>query len=274
MKLTFDKFDKINIDIFKIIWPIIYIVIGIIIFKLLKNIILRTPKKSKLLRETQIQRIRTIKLLVLNIIKYIIISFVILAILSQFGVNIKSILAGVGIGTAIIGLAFQDLAKDLIAGFSIITEGEYEVGDTIEVDGFMGTVTEIGLRTTRLKDFKGATKIIANHYMDNIINYSTNNSLAVVDVGISYENNEKEIEETFTKLIEQLKGKIPHATKEPEVWGVQDLNSSSVVYRIVVETKSMKHFEVERFLRKEIKKAFDKNKIKIPYTQIEVHNGK
>ena len=110
--------------------------------------------------------------------------------------------------------------------------------------------------------------------MDNIINYSTNNSLAVVDVGISYENNEKEIEETFTKLIEQLKGKIPHATKEPEVWGVQDLNSSSVVYRIVVETKSMKHFEVERFLRKEIKKAFDKNKIKIPYTQIEVHNGK
>ena len=179
-----------------------------------------------------------------------------------------------GIGTAIIGLAFQDLAKDLIAGFSIITEGEYEVGDTIEVDGFMGTVTEIGLRTTRLKDFKGATKIIANHYMDNIINYSTNNSLAVVDVGISYENNEKEIEETFTKLIEQLKGKIPHATKEPEVWGVQDLNSSSVVYRIVVETKSMKHFEVERFLRKEIKKAFDKNKIKIPYTQIEVHNGK
>ena len=274
MKMTFDKFDKINIDIFKIIWPIIYIVIGIIIFKLLKNIILRTPKKSKLLRETQIQRIRTIKLLVLNIIKYIIISFVILAILSQFGVNIKSILAGVGIGTAIIGLAFQDLAKDLIAGFSIITEGEYEVGDTIEVDGFMGTVTEIGLRTTRLKDFKGATKIIANHYMDNIINYSTNNSLAVVDVGISYENNEKEIEETFTKLIEQLKGKIPHATKEPEVWGVQDLNSSSVVYRIVVETKSMKHFEVERFLRKEIKKAFDKNKIKIPYTQIEVHNGK
>ena len=274
MKLTFDKFDKINIDIFKIIWPIIYIVIGIIIFKLLKNIILRSPKKSKLLRETQIQRIRTIKLLVLNIIKYIIISFVILAILTQFGVNIKSILAGVGIGTAIIGLAFQDLAKDLIAGFSIITEGEYEVGDTIEVDGFMGTVTEIGLRTTRLKDFKGATKIIANHYMDNIINYSTNNSLAVVDVGISYENNEKEIEETFTKLIEQLKGKIPHATKEPEVWGVQDLNSSSVVYRIVVETKSMKHFEVERFLRKEIKKAFDKNKIKIPYTQIEVHNGK
>lgn len=271
MKLTF---DKINIDIFNIIWPIVYIIIGIAIFKIIKNIILRTPRSNKILRESQVQRIRTIKLLILNIIKYIIIVFVILAILSQFGVNIKSILAGVGIGTAIIGLAFQDLAKDLIAGFSIITEGEYEVGDTIEVDNFMGTVTEVGLRTTRIKNFKGATKIIANHYMDNIINYSNNNSLAVVDVGISYENNEKEIEETFNKLIERLKGKIPHAKKDPEVWGVQELSDSSVVYRIVVETKSMKHLEVERFLRKEIKKEFDSNKIKIPYTQIEVHNGK
>ena len=260
MKLTFDKFDKINIDIFKIIWPIIYIVIGIIIFKLL--------------RETQIQRIRTIKLLVLNIIKYIIISFVILAILSQFGVNIKSILAGVGIGTAIIGLAFQDLAKDLIAGFSIITEGEYEVGDTIEVEGFMGTVTSIGLRTTRIVNYKGATKIIANHYMDNIINYSSNNSLAVVDISISYENNESEIEKAFEKLFTRIKGKIPYAIKEPEIWGVQELSDSGVIYRVVVETEPMKHFITERYLRKEIKKEFDINSIKIPYPQIEVHNGK
>ena len=235
---------------------------------------MKTSTKTKILKESQIQRIRTIKILILNIIKYIIIVLVILAILSKFGVNIKSILAGLGIGTAIIGLAFQDLAKDLIAGFSIITEGEYEVGDTIEVDDFMGTVTEIGLRTTRIKNFKGATKIIANHYMDNIVNYSNNNSLAVIDVGISYDNNEKEIEETFNRLIERLKGKIPHATKEPEVWGVQELGDSSVVYRIVVETKSMKHLEVERFLRKEIKKCLDAAGIKIPYTQIEVHNGK
>ena len=80
MKLTF---DKINIDIFNIIWPIVYIIIGIAIFKIIKNIILRTPRSNKILRESQVQRIRTIKLLILNIIKYIIIVFVILAILSH-----------------------------------------------------------------------------------------------------------------------------------------------------------------------------------------------
>ena len=138
----------------------------------------------------------------------------------------------------------------------------------------MGKVSEIGLRTTRIVDFKGATKIIANHYMDNIINYSNNNSLAVIDVGIAYENNEKEIEMAFKNLFERLKDKIPNATKEPEVWGVQELSDSSVIYRIVVETKPMKHLETERFMKKEIKKEFDSSKIKIPYTQIEVHNGK
>ena len=113
-----------------------------------------------------------------------------------------------------------------------------------------------------------------NEVMDNIINYSNNNSLAVIDVGISYETSEKDVEEAFKSLFERIKDKIPNATKEPEIWGVQELSDSSVIYRVVVETKPMKHLETERYLRKEIKKEFDKNKIKIPYTQIEVHNGK
>ncbi len=268
------KIGNLSIDLLKIILPILYIVVGIIIFQIIKHVVTRFSSGNKKLKITQIQRIKTLKILILNIIKYIIIIFVILAILSSFGINVKSIMTGLGIGTALIGLAFQDLAKDLIAGFSIITEGEYEVGDTIEVGGFMGEVTAIGLRTTRIRNFKGATKIIANHYMDNIINYSANNSLAVVDVGIAYENNQDEIEKVINNLIKRLNGNIPDATKEMECWGVNELSDSSVVYRLVVETKPMKQFAVERFLRKEIKKEFDKSGIKIPYTQIEVHNGK
>ena len=263
-----------KLDIMKIILPIVYIVIGVIIFKIIKHFVNKINNNDKKLKITQIQRIKTLRSLVVNIIKYIIVIFVLLAILSTFGINVKSILAGLGIGTALIGLAFQDLAKDLISGFSIITEAEYEVGDVIEVDGFMGEVVFIGLRTTRIRNFKGATKIIANHYMDNIINYSASNSLAVVDVGIAYENNEDQIEKTIENLFKRLNGNIPDATKELECWGVNSLSDSSVVYRIVVETKPTKQFAVERFLRKEIKKEFDKSGIKIPYTQIEVHNGK
>lgn len=261
-------------NIINIIASIIYIIIGIIIFTIIKRLIIKTTTKNKNLKLTQLNRIKTINSLVINIIKYIIMIFIILAIMSKFGINVKSILAGLGIGTALVGLAFQDLAKDIISGFSIITEGEYEVGDTIEVDGFMGEVVFIGLRTTRIRNYKGATKIIANHYMDNIINYSNNNSLAIVDVGVAYEENQEEVEKAIEKLFKRLNGKVPHATKDIELWGINELSDSSVVYRIVVETKPTKQFEVERFLKKEIKKEFDEANIKIPYQQIEVHNGK
>lgn len=265
---------NLEINIKLILLPIIYIIIGVAVFKFIKGVIKKSTQKKSHLKASQKQRIDTLVGLIINLIKYTIVILVVLSILSVFGINIKSILAGLGIGTAIIGLAFQDLAKDLIAGFSIITEGEYEIGDTIEIDGFMGEVVFIGLRTTRIRNFKGATKIIANHYMDNIINYSDNNSLAVVDISIAYECPTEKIETAFDNLFKKLNGKIPYAKKDLELWGVNELADSAVVYRVVVETESMKQFAVERYLRKEIKKEFDKENIKIPYQQIEVHNGK
>lgn len=263
----------IELELKLIIVPIIYVLIGIIAFKILKKLVIKVLEKKNL-KAAQKQRIKTLIVLIVNIIKYLTIICVLLAILSVWGVNVKSIVAGLGIGTAVIGLAFKDLATDLIAGFSIIAEGEYEIGDTIEVDGFMGEVIFIGLRTTRIRDFKGATKIIANHYMDNIVNYSEHNSLAVIDVSIAYECDETLIEKTFNKIFKDLNGKIPHATGELELWGVNELSDSAVVYRVVVETEPMQQYAVQRFLRKELKKGLDAAKIKIPYQQIEVHNGK
>ena len=180
---------------------------------------------------------------------------------------------GLGITTAIVGLAFQDLAKDIIAGFSIITEGQYEVGDTIEVDGFIGKVVFLGLKTTRIRNIDGSTKIIANHHMDKIVNYSLNNSLAIVDVGVAYEIDSEKVLKILNKLADDLDGKVPDAKGKMKVLGINELGDSSVVYRVTMEVSSMKHYSVERYLRKEIKKAFDSANIKIPYPQLEVHNG-
>ena len=263
-----------NFDFKYIILPIVYIVCGTIVYKLIKTIINKSLKIDKMITENHKQRIKTIKLLLLNIIKYIIVIIVVLAILSVFGVNIKSILAGLGITTAIIGLAFQDLAKDIIAGFSIITENQYEVGDTIEVDGFMGKVVGLGLKTTRIRDYKGATKIISNHNMDKIINYSIHDSLAVVDVGVDYSHSAKEVEKAIEELADELEGKIPAALGKLENLGIVALDDSSVIYRITMNVKPMEHIATERLLRKEIKKKFDEKKIKIPFPQVEVHNGK
>ena len=254
--------SEVKMDIMQIILPFVYVLIGIIVYTILKNIIDRSINISKITTKAHKQRAETIKMLI------------ILAILSNFGINVKSILTGLGITTAIIGLAFQDLAKDLIAGISIITENQYEVGDTIEVDGFMGEVVFLGLKTTKIRNFKGATKIIANHNMDKIINYSLHDSLALIDVGVSYDNTPEEVEKVLKELITSLNGKIPNVTGDIQILGVQKLADSSVEYRITAPTKPMQHYDVERRLRKEIKNALTKAHINIPYPQVEVHNGK
>lgn len=264
----------IKLELKQLLLPIIYIVVGMIIYEILKKTILKLSASNSKLRKSQKHRLQTVNLLIINIIKYIIVIIVILLTLATFGVNISSLVAGLGVTTAIIGLAFQDLAKDLIAGIFIITEAQYEVGDTIEVDGFMGEVVAIGLKTTQIRDFKGATKIIGNRYMDNMINYSLHTSLAIVDVNVGYEHSPEEVEKVLNDLAKELSGKIEDAKGEIQVLGINELENSSVVYRVTLEVNSMQQYAVQRFLRKKIKETFDKEKIKIPYPQIEVHNGK
>ena len=205
-------FDSITIDLKEIIFPVVYIIIGFIIYKVLKRLVNKVMLNNKKMKKQHLQRANTIRIVILNVIKYSIVVLVLLAILANFGVNVKSIVAGLGITTAILGLAFQDLAKDLIAGISIITENQFEVGDIVEYDGFMGEVVFLGLKTTRIKDYRGAVKIIANHKLDTIINYSLNNYLAIVDLRISYNENPDKVSTALEEIKQELNGKVPNAT--------------------------------------------------------------
>ena len=267
-------FDSITIDLKEIIFPVVYIIIGFIIYKVLKRLVNKVMLNNKKMKKQHLQRANTIRIVILNVIKYSIVVLVLLAILANFGVNVKSIVAGLGITTAILGLAFQDLAKDLIAGISIITENQFEVGDIVEYDGFMGEVVFLGLKTTRIKDYRGAVKIIANHKLDTIINYSLNNYLAIVDLRISYNENPDKVSTALEEIKQELNGKVPNATGDIQIWGLDDFEDSNMRYRVVVETKSQEHYAAQRFLRSELKKRLDKRNIKVTCQQIEVTNGK
>ena len=262
-------FDKITIDLEMIIRPLVYIIIGFAIYEVFRKLLNNAEKRSKIKKKHYQKRVKTINTLIQNIIKYVIIIFVFIAILANFGINVKSILAGVGITAAIIGLAFQDIAKDFLAGISIILEDQFEIGDTVKINDFTGEVVSFGLKTTRIRDYKGATKIIANHMITDLINYNLYNNLAVVDVSVDYEEDLEKVE----KVLTEVSSKIPKAKGKLKILGVNELEESSIVYRVAIEVAAAEHIAAERILRKELKNALDKAKIKIPYQQIEVHNG-
>ena len=254
--------------------PIVYIVVGLIVYEIIKKVIMSLfNKQSKLLKSNK-NRYKTLVQLLVDMIKFTIIFIVILSILSVYGVNVQAALAGLGIVSVVIGLAFQDLFKDYIVGFSIILEDYFSVGDTIMVSDFRGEVIHIGLKSTKIKSYDGAVMAIANRNIDKVINYSRDKSLAVVEVPVAYESYLEKVEKVLNDLFKTLPKEIPEIAGDITIWGVDDLGDSAVVYKVVAPTISMQHFMVQRKIRKAIKIRFDKEKIKIPYTQIEVHNGK
>jgi small conductance mechanosensitive channel len=221
------------------------------------------------------KRRKTITKVTYSIINYAIAIISIIVILAIWGVNVIPALAGLGIVGLVVGLGAQKFIQDLIAGFFIIFEHHFDVGDVIEVSGFKGTVIDIGLKTTKIRNWKGDIRIFNNGEVNTLINYSKNPSVAVVEFSIAYQ-------EDIDKVIQILKDSFPNFTatykeillEDPNIVGVIALSPSSVDLRVTVKTLNEQHYGIERALRKHIKETLQASNIEIPFPQIVVSNSK
>ena len=273
MEINFESFIN-SLKLEQLVRPLVYIFIAVIFYMILSKIVgLFFDRNKDKLIEHQLNRIITLKAMTMSIIKYILFFAVIIAIMANFGIDVSSLLAGLGIAGAILGLAFQDFVKDIIAGFSIITENQYEVGDLIEVGDFKGRVTAVGLKTTRIRDYRGKVKIISNRNISELINWSRHDTLAEVKISASYENDPDKVLDVLEKVKTELDGSMEEMTGEIRIYPMSDMEESAIKYTIQCPCKSYKHFAVQRAIRHEVYKAFKANKIKIPYKQIEIHNS-
>ncbi|MBQ7141297.1 MAG: mechanosensitive ion channel family protein [Bacilli bacterium] len=257
----------------RFIGTIITIVALVFLYAILKNLIDRILNIRTKKANSDIRKINTLKSLFKNIVKYVLLFVGIVVILNLFGIDTMTLLAGLGVVGVVVGLALQDVLKDFFSGIFIIIENQFQVGDTIDVDGFKGEVVSLGLKSTRIKKYTGEIKIVSNRNIDSIINYSQANSLALIDVNVAYEEDIDKVQDILTKLCKKLSGEIENLQGEIQVLGVENLDSSSVVFRISVVAKPLSHFAIKREILKQVKLEFDKHKIKIPYPQVEVHNG-
>jgi moderate conductance mechanosensitive channel len=231
----------------------------------LKNIGIKPSPNQK--------RKRTIARVIRSITKYTIKIVAVLIILSIWGVNIAPALAGLGILGLVIGLGAQRFINDLISGFFIIFEHQFDVGDKIEVKGFKGEVIDIGLKTTKLQNWKGEIMILSNGEISSFINFSKNPSVAIVEFGIAYKENMKEVIDLITKELLPLRLAFPEIIEDPKVLGVIALDQSSVNIRAIAKTLNEQHYGVERAMRQKIKEILDEHGIEIPFPQVVVHNN-
>lgn len=201
-----------------------------------------------------------------SVVKYVVYIIMGISILDALNIPTQPILATAGLGSIAIGFGAQSLVRDVFNGFFILFEDQYGVGDYITINGVKGTVEDIGLRITRIRSFNGELYIIPNGEIKAVTNASRGNSLAIVDVGVAYENDHEKalalLTSTADLYFENNKDKV---AEKPEVQGIIRLGESDVIIRTIIKTMPLMHWKVEREMRMLILEAFKKEKIEIPY---------
>lgn len=247
--------------------PVIYILIGFVLYMILNKLLSRMTNRKTLSGKDK--RVDTIISLVKSILRYLVIIFIVLSILNVYGVNTSSIIASLGIFAAVIGLAFQDILKDLLAGITIIFDNKYAVGDVVKINDFTGTVISLGLRTTKVKAYTGEIKCISNSSFTEVINYSLSNTELFLKLGVSYNTDIDKLEEVLEGVKDDIL-KVENV-KDVTFLGVDELSESAIIYIIQISCKSMTAIGVKRKVLKLIKQEFDKKGISIPYNTVDVN---
>lgn len=210
-------------------------------------------------------RALTLQRLSENVFSYVVIFILVATLFNIFGLSVASLIAGAGIVGLAIGFGAQGLVSDVVTGFFLLLEKQIDVNDYVSVGSLNGIVEGVGLRTTQIRSFDGTLNYVPNREITTVSNHSRGNMRALVDIGVSYDENIDEAIAVMQAACEQMSVENTAIVEGPNVIGVQALGASDVTLRIIAKAKNGEQWAVERQLRKGIKEALDANGIEIPF---------
>ena len=240
-------------------------IIVLVSFVLYKIIVSIFSKGSKKLTNN---RTKTYLKMMRSVCRYIFIILTILVLLQINGINVSSMLAGVGIVSVIIGFAVQDVLKDIIKGTNIISDKYFQVGDIIKYNDIEGKVIAIGLKSTKIEDIRSFNIItIANRNIEQVEVVSNSIDVFVpMPYEVSVERAEKAVEVIVNKI------KALENVDSCMYKGVSELADSSIKYQI--NTRCMPDLKVQmrRNILRCVLLGLEESNIQVPYNQIDVHS--
>jgi small-conductance mechanosensitive channel len=229
---------------------------------------------------TENERERRTKTLVqiFNIaVRTIVIVFGTISILKELGFDIGPILAGAGIAGLAIGFGAQSLVRDIVSGFFMIMENQIRVGDVARIGDVAGLVEKITLRIVVLRDLDGVVHTIPNGEIKTISNMTYGWSRAKLDFGVAYKEDVDKVMEVLMRLGNEFvqDDKFKDSIIEgPTMLGVDALDDSAVVIRMLFKTVPLKQWDVSREFNRRVKNEFDRLGIEIPFPHRTIYMGK
>jgi small-conductance mechanosensitive channel len=188
-------------------------------------------------------------------------------------IDLRPILAGAGLVGLVIGFGAQNLIRDFLAGVSMLVEDQFGVGDWIEVDGRAGEVENVGLRVTRMRDIDGVVWHVPNGVMTTVGNLTQRWARATLDVPFALDTDVPRARRIVQAVADGLAAD-PEWGQDiigpPEIWGVQEWGPHGLSLRLVVPTRPLRNWDVNRQMRERLKYAFEREGIRMPAQVTEV----
>jgi moderate conductance mechanosensitive channel len=227
-----------------------------------------TEDLSQLVMEQRtVQRSKAVGQIVRSVLSLIIWSVTVIMVLSILGINVAPILASAGVAGVAIGFGAQTLIKDFLAGIFIIFEDQYGIGDIVDLGPAVGTVEEVGLRITRLRDLGGVVWYVRNGEILRVANRSQGWTLAIVDVPVAYNEDLERVRQVVDKVGQEMLEDPQYFGQLlgiPTYAGVEQVTGDAVFLRIVAKTAPDQPIQMARIIREKLKMAFDESGIRVP----------
>ncbi|MEX0934473.1 MAG: mechanosensitive ion channel family protein [Candidatus Saccharimonadales bacterium] len=197
-------------------------------------------------------------------------------IINSLGINLQPLLAAGGITAIVIGFGAQKIMQDIFAGIYVVIEHQYQVGDVVDLDGDVGLVEDISLRMTQMRDLDGTVHHVPHGSINRVKNLSKDYARVNLDVGVSYDSDIEHVIDVVNRVGKELgqdKDWRDKINSPPQFMRVNGFDDSSIDIKIIGETKTLQQWDVAGEYRKRLKKAFDKEGIKIPFPQRVIHQA-
>ncbi|HAA6612235.1 TPA_asm: mechanosensitive ion channel protein, partial [Listeria monocytogenes] len=234
------------------------------IFRVIGNKIIRSFfRKYRQQQAVSVGRADTLESLISNFYGYVLFFTFAILLLQNF-MDVTAIIASAGVASLAIAFGAQGLVSDVVTGFFILLERQLDVGDTITIGLVNGTVEALGLRTTLVRDFDGTLHFIPNRQIMVVSNHSRGNMRVMVDIQISpHEDPEKAIK-IIGEVCDIAAKENKNIVEPPVVLGVQNIDATNMIIRVVGKAVNGEQYSVQRDLLKDIREALAENKIELP----------
>ncbi|MBR4445076.1 MAG: mechanosensitive ion channel family protein [Solobacterium sp.] len=205
----------------------------------------------------------TVVRLLFNLLEYIALFTTLFYCFSNFGVDTSALLTTMGLLSLAVSIGAKDLVSDIIAGITIVLEGDYQVGDIVEIDGYRGRVQEIGVRSTKIMGLGDNIKTINNRDVRNVINTTRFNSWYALTLNIASTYDIGKLEEILERELPNIRSRMKKVISGPVYRGVESIGKDSFKITILTECKEENLRWVQRQVNREIRILFDQEGIPI-----------